>query len=65
MKSQFLTEKGKVAMHLFTYVPFYGEIGKIFKMRAQAVRKAGIKIERLMKENRKIRSRVKKLFSTF
>jgi len=33
-----------------------GEIGKIFKMRAQAVSKAGIKIEGMMKENRKIRS---------
>ncbi|MBW1939131.1 MAG: hypothetical protein JRI67_10290, partial [Deltaproteobacteria bacterium] len=32
-----------------------GEIGKIFKMKAQAVSKAGIKIERLMEENRKIR----------
>jgi chromosomal replication initiation ATPase DnaA len=35
-----------------------GEIGKIFKMRAQAVSKAGIKIERVMKENRKIRGQV-------
>jgi hypothetical protein len=34
-------------------------------MRAQAVSKAGIKIERLMEENRKIRSQVKKLISTF
>jgi len=42
-----------------------GEIGKIFKMKAQAVSKAGIKIERLMKENRKIRSQVKKLISIF
>ena len=42
-----------------------GEIGKIFKMRAQAVSKAGIKIERMMKENRKIRGQVKKLISTF
>ena len=32
-----------------------GEIGKIFKMKAQAVSKAGIKIERLIKENIKIR----------
>ena len=42
-----------------------GEIGKIFKMRAQAVSKAGIKIERKMKENRKIRGQVKKLISIF
>ena len=42
-----------------------GEIGKIFKMKAQAVSKAGIKIERLMEENRKIRSQVKKLISIF
>jgi chromosomal replication initiation ATPase DnaA len=42
-----------------------GEIGKIFKMKAQAVSKAGIKIERLMKENRKIRNQVKKLISIF
>jgi len=42
-----------------------GEVGKIFKMRAQAVSKAGIKIERLMEENRKIRSQVKKLISIF
>ena len=42
-----------------------GEIGKIFKMRAQAVSKAGIKIERMMKENRKIRGQVKKLISIF
>jgi hypothetical protein len=41
------------------------EIGKIFKMRAQAVSKAGIKIERLMEENRKIRNKVKKLISIF
>jgi hypothetical protein len=34
-------------------------------MRAQAVSKAGIKIERMMKENRKIRGQVKKLISTF
>jgi len=40
-----------------------GEIGKIFKMKAQAVSKAGIKIERLMKENRKIKSQVNKLIS--
>jgi len=42
-----------------------GEIGKIFKMKAQAVSKAGIKIERLMKENRKIKSQVNKLISIF
>jgi hypothetical protein len=42
-----------------------GEIGKIFKMKAQAVNKAGIKIERLMEENRKIRSQVNKLISIF
>ena len=42
-----------------------GEIGKIFKMKAQAVSKAGIKIELLMKEDRKIRSQVKKLISIF
>jgi len=42
-----------------------GEIGKIFKMKAQAVSKAGIKIERLMEENRKIRNQVKKLISIF
>jgi len=52
-------------MHLFTYITFYREIGKIFKVRAQAVNKVRIKIERLMKKNRKIRSRVKKLSSTF
>ena len=42
-----------------------GEIRKIFKMKAQAVSKAGIKIERLMEENRKIRSQVNKLISIF
>jgi len=42
-----------------------GEIGNIFKMKAQAVSKAGIKIERMMEENRKIRNQVKKLISTF
>ena len=42
-----------------------GEIGKIFKMKAQAVSKAGIKIERLMEGNRKIRSQVNKLISIF
>ena len=42
-----------------------GEIGKIFKMKAQAVSKAGIKIERLMEENRKMRNQVKKLISIF
>jgi len=41
------------------------EIGKIFKMKAQAVSKAGIKIERLMEDNRKIRSQVNKLNSIF
>jgi hypothetical protein len=40
-----------------------GGIGGIFKMKAQAVSKAGIKIERLMKEDRKIRSQVNKLIS--
>jgi hypothetical protein len=40
-------------------------IGKIFKMKVQAVSKAGIKIERLMEENRKIRNQVKKLISIF
>jgi chromosomal replication initiation ATPase DnaA len=42
-----------------------GEIGKIFKMKAQAVSNAGIKIERLVEENRKIRNQVKKLISIF
>ena len=42
-----------------------GEIGKIFKMKAQAVSKAGIKIERLVKENGKIRNQVNKLISIF
>jgi hypothetical protein len=42
-----------------------GEIGKIFKMKAQAVSKAGINLERLMKKNRKIRSQVNKLISIF
>jgi hypothetical protein len=37
----------------------------IFKMKAQAVSKAGIKIERLMEEDRKIRNQVKKLISIF
>ena len=37
-----------------------GEIGKIFKMKAQAVSKAGIKIERLVKENGKISNQVNK-----
>ena len=41
------------------------EIGKIFKMRAQAVSKAGIKIETMMKQNRKIRGQVEKLISIF
>jgi len=34
-------------------------------MKAQTVSKAGIKIERLMKENRKIKSQVNKLISIF
>jgi len=34
-------------------------------MKAQAVSKAGIKIERLMEEDRKIRNQVKKLISIF
>jgi len=34
-------------------------------MKAQAVSKAAIKIERLMEENRKIRNQVKKLISIF
>jgi DNA topoisomerase VI subunit B len=38
---------------------------KIFKMKAQAVSKAGIKIERFMEENRKIRNKVKELISIF
>jgi len=38
---------------------------KIFKIKAQAVSKAGIKIERLMEENKKIRNHVKKLISIF
>ena len=42
-----------------------GEIGKIFRMRAQAVSKAWIKIERLMEKNRKTRIKLKKLISTF
>ena len=42
-----------------------GEIGEIFKMKGQAVSKAGIKIERMMKENRELRRQVKKLISTF
>lgn len=41
------------------------EIGKILRMRMQAVGRAGIKIERLMEENRKIRSQANKLISTF
>jgi len=40
-----------------------GKIGNIFKMRAQSVSKAGIKIERMIKEHRKIRSQVKNLIS--
>jgi hypothetical protein len=40
-----------------------GEIGNIFKLRAQAVSKAGIKIEGMIKEYRKIRSPVKNLIS--
>jgi hypothetical protein len=35
------------------------------RRKAQAVSKAGIKIERLMEENRKIRNQVKKLISIF
>ena len=42
-----------------------GEIGKIFKMRAQAVKKEGIKIERMMKEDRKMRNQLKRLISAF
>lgn len=42
-----------------------GEIGKIFKMKAQAVSKAGIKIEKMMRENREISKQVKKLISIF
>jgi len=34
-------------------------------MKIQEVSKAGIKIERLRAENKKIRSQVKKLISTF
>ena len=34
-------------------------------MKVQAVSKSRIEIERMMKENRKIRSRVEKLVSTF
>jgi hypothetical protein len=34
-------------------------------MKAQAVSKAGIKIERLMEEDRKIRNQAKKLISIF
>jgi hypothetical protein len=34
-------------------------------MKAQAVSKASIKIERLMEENRKIRNQVNKLISIF
>jgi hypothetical protein len=40
-----------------------GEIGNIFKMRAQAVSKVEIKIEGMIKEHRKIRSQVKNLIS--
>jgi len=46
-------------------IPPNREIGKIFKMKAHAVSKAGTKIERLIEENREIRSQVKKLISTF
>ena len=42
-----------------------GEIGKTFKMRAQTVRKEGIKIERMMKEDRKMRNQLKRLISAF
>jgi putative transposase len=42
-----------------------GDIGKIFNMKAQAVSKAGIKIEKLIKENGKIRNQINKLISTF
>ena len=42
-----------------------GEIGKIFKMKAPAVSKAGTKIERLMGGSREIRSQVEKLISIF
>ena len=41
------------------------EIGSIFKMKAQAVSKAGIKIEKLINENRRIRRQVNKLISIF
>ena len=37
----------------------------VIKVKAQAVSKTSTKIERLMEENRKIRSQVKKLISTF
>jgi hypothetical protein len=36
-----------------------------YRTKAQAVSKAGIKIERLMEEDRKIRNQVKKLISIF
>jgi len=42
-----------------------GERVKIFKIKAQAVSKAGIKIKRLMEENRKVRSQITKLISIF
>ena len=42
-----------------------GEIGKIFKMKARAVSKAGTKIERVMEENKNTGSQVKKLISNF
>jgi len=38
---------------------------KMFKMKVQAVIKAGIKIERMRTDNRKIRGQAKKIISTF
>jgi len=37
----------------------------MFKMKVQAVIKAGIKIERMRTDNRKIRGQAKKIISTF
>jgi hypothetical protein len=46
-------------------LPFSFLKEKIFKLKVQAVIKAGIKIERMRKDNRKIRDQAKKIISTF
>jgi hypothetical protein len=46
-------------------LPFSFLKEKIFKLKVQAVIKAGIKIERMRKENRKIRGQAKKIIFTF